>query len=61
MADSESRSDDPDVIVDFQEQIGWRGKLSELMKVRRSGSANSPKRARKSGSDAVFLEGTKLL
>ena len=49
--------DDPDVIVDFPEQIGWRGKQSELIKVRRP-SGNSPdshrkfsgKRNRKSGA-----------
>ena len=44
----ETRSEDPDVTVDFQEQIGWRGKLSEIMKIKRG--SNSPKRARKSGA-----------
>ena len=45
----EKISADFDVVVDFPEQIGWRGKLNELTKVRRGQISKSPKRARKTG------------
>lgn len=45
----EKISADFDVVVDFPEQIGWRGKLQELTKVRRGQMSKSPKRARKAG------------
>ena len=53
----EKNSPDFDVVVDFPEQIGWRGKLQELTKVRRGQISKSPKRARKTG----VLHNSKLL